>query len=92
MPYTFRPTVESDVQATADIYSVSAMAGDAIADPTPCTFDQRHAWIESHAPPYGVSVVESEDGLIIGFGAFSVSYDRAGYDGVTDLAYYIDPV
>lgn len=28
---------------------------------------------------------------IIGFSALSVFYDRAGYDGVTDLAYYIDP-
>ena len=28
---------------------------------------------------------------IIGFSALSVFYDRAGYDGVTDLAYYIAP-
>ena len=48
MPYTFRPAVESDVQAIADIYNASVMAGGATAD-------------------------------------------RAGYDGVTDLAYYIDP-
>ena len=27
---------------------------------------------------------------VVGFGALSVFYDRAGYDGVTDLAYYID--
>lgn len=27
----------------------------------------------------------------IGFSALSVFYDRAGYDGVTDLAYYIAP-
>ena len=44
------------------------------------TFDQRRAWVESHTPPYGVFVVESEDGSIIGFGALSVFYDRAGYD------------
>lgn len=91
MPYTFRPAVESDVQAIADIYNASVMAGGATADLTPRTFDQRRAWVESHTPPYGVFVVESEDGSIIGFGALSVFYDRAGYDGVTDLAYYIDP-
>lgn len=39
---------------------------------------------------------DSEDGTgagtgIVGFGALSVFYDRAGYDGVTDLAYYIHP-
>ena len=27
----------------------------------------------------------------VGFGALSVFYDRASYDGVTDLAYYVDP-
>ena len=91
MPYTFRPAVESDVQAIADIYNASVMAGGVTADLTPRTFDQRRAWVESHTPPYGVFVVESEDGSIIGFGALSVFYDRAGYDGVTDLAYYIDP-
>ena len=69
MPYTFRPAVESDVQAIADIYNASVMAGGATADLTPRTFDQRRAWVESHTPPYGVFVVESEDGSIIGAGA-----------------------
>lgn len=91
MPYTFRPAVESDIQAITDIYNASVMAGGATADLTPRTLDQRRAWVESHTPPYGVFVVESEDCSIIGFGALSVFYDRAGYDGVTDLAYYIDP-
>ena len=54
MPYTFRPAVESDVQAIADIYNASVMAGGATADLTPRTFDQRRAWVESHTPPYGV--------------------------------------
>ena len=74
MPYTFRPAVESDVQAIADIYNASVMAGGATADLTPRTFDQRRAWVESHTPPYGVFVVESEDGSIIGFGVLSVFY------------------
>ena len=60
MPYTFRPAVESDVQAIADIYNASVMAGGATADLTPRTFDQRRAWVESHTPPYGVFVVEAE--------------------------------
>ena len=91
MPYTFRPAVESDVQAIADIYNASVMAGGATADLTPRTFDQRRAWVESHTPPYGVFVVAEGGERIIGFSALSVFYDRAGYDGVTDLAYYIAP-
>ena len=50
MPYTFRPAVESDVQAIADIYNASVMAGGATAALTPRTFDQRRAWVESHTP------------------------------------------
>ena len=40
-----------------------------------------------------VTETADDDGerQIIGFSALSVFYDRAGYDGVTDLAYYIDP-
>ncbi|KAA8829164.1 N-acetyltransferase family protein [Bifidobacterium myosotis] len=158
MPYTFtfRPAVESDLQAITDIYNASVIAGGSTADLVPRTLDQRRAWVESHRPPYGVFVVEastaeggaaagdgeagngvgpegigpervagsgddtgatmpvaedrdgidddakpessidSKDGTgtatrVIGFGALSVFYDRAGYDGVTDLAYYIDP-
>ena len=155
--FTFRPAVESDLQAITDIYNASVIAGGSTADLVPRTLDQRRAWVESHRSPYGVFVVEastaeggaaagnggetgngagsegigpecvagsggdtgattpvaedrggmdddakpedstdSEDGTgagteVVGFGALSVFYDRAGYDGVTDLAYYIDP-
>ena len=81
MPYTFRPAVESDIQAITDIYNASVVVGGATADLTPRT----------HKPPYGVFMAESEGGQVIGFGSLSVFYDRAGYDGVTDLAYYIAP-
>ncbi|MBT1174868.1 N-acetyltransferase [Bifidobacterium sp. LC6] len=93
MPYSFRAAVASDTQAITDIYNASVIAGGSTADLTPRTFEQRQAWVDSHKPPYGVFVVESSEqpGQVIGFGALSVFYDRAGYDGVTDLAYYIDP-
>lgn len=50
--------------------------------------------VESHHDPYAVFVttVPATDAAteggerIIGFSALSVFYDRAGYDGVTDLA------
>ena len=91
MPYTFRPAVESDIQAITDIYNASVVVGGATADLTPRTLDQRRAWVESHKPPYGVFVAESEGGQVIGFGSLSVFYDRAGYGRVTDLAYYTRP-
>ncbi|PLS25589.1 N-acetyltransferase [Bifidobacterium imperatoris] len=93
MSYTFRVATASDTQAITDIYNASVIAGGSTADLTPRTFEQRRDWVDSHKPPYGVFVVESSEqpGQPIGFGALSVFYDRAGYDGVTDLAYYIDP-
>lgn len=95
MPYVFRAAGESDLAAITDIYNASVVEGGATADLTPRTPEQRHAWVASHKPPYGVFVVETkrDDGAreIAGFGALSVFYDRAGYDGVADLAYYIAP-
>lgn len=102
MPYTFRPAEPRDLQPITDIYNASVTAGGSTADLTPRTLDQRREWVESHKPPYGVFVVESDGETVgetdnttpqvVGFGALSVFYDRAGYDGVTDLAYYIAPV
>ncbi|MFC5222508.1 GNAT family N-acetyltransferase [Bifidobacterium leontopitheci] len=89
--YVFRAARESDVQAIADIYNAAVAEGGSTADLRPRTLEQRREWVESHEPPYGVFVVEAPDGGVVAFGALSVFYDRAGYDGVTDLAYYIAP-
>ncbi|NMM99518.1 acetyltransferase, GNAT family [Bifidobacterium sp. DSM 109958] len=83
---------ESAVQAIADIYNAAVVAGGSTADLEPQMLDQRRAWVASHHDPYVVAVIEDgESGRIVGFGALSVYYDRPGYDGVTDLAYYIAP-
>ena len=90
-PYRFRAATSEDLAAITDIYNASVVEGGATADLTPRTLEQRRRWVESHRPPYGVFAVEAADGGVVAFGALSVFYDRAGYDGVTDLAYYIDP-
>ena len=89
--YRFRAAGSEDLAAITAIYNASVIEGGSTADLTPRTLEQRRQWVESHKPPYGVFVVEADDGKTIAFGALSVFYDRAGYDGVTDLAYYIDP-
>ena len=79
--------------------STTRQSSAAARPPTPRTYAQRKAWVESHHDPYAVFVttVPATDAAteggerIIGFSALSVFYDRAGYDGVTDLAYYIAP-
>ena len=84
---------DKDIQAITDIYNVAVIAGGSSADLTARTFDQRRVWVESHLFPYGVFIIETPgpDREIIGFAALSVFYDRAGYDGVASLAYYIAP-
>lgn len=93
--YSYRVATQDDIQAITDIYNAAVIRGGSSADTTPRTYEQRKAWVESHHDPYAVFVTETvdDDGKkqIIGFSALSVFYDRAGYDGVTDLAYYIDP-
>lgn len=92
--YSYRVATQDDIQAITDIYNAAVIRGGSSADTTPRTYEQRKAWVESHHDPYAVFVTETvdDDGKkqIIGFSALSVFYDRAGYDGVTDLAYYID--
>lgn len=92
--YSYRLATEADIQAITDIYNAAVIAGGSSADTTPHTYDQRKRWVDSHHDPYAVFVVTAKgdgDERIVGFSALSVFYDRAGYDGVTDLAYYIDP-
>lgn len=92
--YSYRPATEVDIQAITDIYNAAVIAGGSSADTTPRTYDQRKRWVDSHHDPYAVFVITAKDDgdeRIVGFSALSVFYDRAGYDGVTDLAYYIDP-
>ena len=97
--YSFRIATQDDIQAITDIYNAAVIRGGSSADTTPRTYAQRKAWVESHHDPYAVFVttVPATDAAteggerIIGFSALSVFYDRAGYDGVTDLAYYIAP-
>ena len=104
--YALRPATESDLTAITDIYNAAVIAGGSSADLTPRTLEQRRAWVDAHRPPYGVFVLTAgvgdgagpadRDGApgtneVVGFGALSVFYDRAGYDGVTDLAYYVAP-
>jgi len=93
--YSFRIATQNDIQAITDIYNAAVIHGGSSADITPRTFEQRKAWVESHHDPYAVFVttVPAPDNgeEVIGFSALSVFYDRAGYNGVTDLAYYIAP-
>ncbi|KFI68715.1 GNAT family N-acetyltransferase [Bifidobacterium magnum] len=93
--YSFRAARPEDIPAITSIYNAAVTAGGASADTSPRTIEQRTEWVRSHEYPYGVFVVEAmgEDGspCVVGFGAMSQFHARAGYDGVTDYAYYVHP-
>lgn len=95
MQYSFRPATDSDIQDILDIYNAAVIAGGASADMTARTYDQRREWVHAHTYPYGVFVVQAclanGEPTTVGFGAISQFHERAGYDGVTDYAYYVHP-
>lgn len=95
-----RMAEDSDIPAITRIYNEAIEDGGSTSDLVPQTLDQRRAWVESHVPPYAVFVAEEtpdgndespcgDRGSVVGFCALSVFYDRPGYDGVGDLAYYV---
>ena len=61
------------------------------ADIEPRTLAQRKAWVDAHEPRslYPVVVVEFGDGQVMAFGSLSRFHERAGYDGVVELSYYV---
>lgn len=85
-------TSDADIQAVTDIYNEAVLARSSSADIEPRTLEQRRAWVEAHDPRtlYPVVVLEDEEtGRIAGFGSLSRFHERAGYDGVVELSYYI---
>ncbi|MEE1296851.1 MAG: N-acetyltransferase family protein [Bifidobacterium sp.] len=93
--YSYRLASELDLPILTDVYNYSVVEGGASADTAPVDVEARRRWLESHQYPYAVFIVEAREGdgapTPIGFAALSVYYDRPGYDGVADLAYYLDP-
>lgn len=94
--YAMRPAETHDAEAITGIYNAAIEAGGSSADTTPRTVAQRLAWIEGHEDPYQVFVIEARgaDGEAlgtVGFCALEEFYGRAGYNGVADVAYYVDP-
>ncbi|MBW3092223.1 N-acetyltransferase [Bifidobacterium sp. 82T10] len=94
--YEIRPAEDADLQAITDIYNEAVIRGGASADLEPVSLDARRAWVDSHQPrgKYPVVVIEVTDAATgarttAGFGSLSKFHQRAGYDGVTELSYYI---
>ena len=65
--------------------------GRASADLEPVSLESRRAWVDSHRPraKYPVVVIEGPEGAVVGFGSLSKFHQRAGYDGIAELSYYI---
>lgn len=89
--HTIRNAGPADLQAITDIYNEAVIRGGSSADLEPVTLEQRRVWVDSHEPRehYPVVVIETENGRIAGFGSLSKFHQRAGYDGVCELSYYI---
>ena len=91
MSYTIRAAVDADVPAIADIYNEAVIRGGASADLEPVSLESRRAWVDSHQPraKYPVVVIKGPEGASWGCGSLSKFHQRAGYDGIAELSYYI---
>ncbi|MCH9275492.1 GNAT family N-acetyltransferase [Bifidobacterium amazonense] len=94
--HVIRPAEDRDLTAITDIYNEAVIRGGASADLEPVSLDARRAWVDSHEPraKYPVVVIDVIDETTgerttAGFGSLSKFHTRAGYDGVTELSYYI---
>lgn len=87
-----RDATDADLQAITDIYNEAVLERKSSADIEPRTLEQRKAWVDSHEPRavYPVVVVEGSDGKVVAFGSLSRFHERAGYDGVVELSYYVE--
>ena len=86
-----RGATDADLQAITDIYNEAVLGRMSSADIEPRTLAQRKAWVDAHEPRslYPVVVVENADGEVVAFGSLSRYHERAGYDGVVELSYYV---
>lgn len=89
--FIIRGATDADLQAITDIYNEAVLERMSSADIEPRTLAQRKAWVDSHEPRslYPVVVVENADGEVVAFGSLSRYHERAGYDGVVELSYYV---
>lgn len=99
LEYTIRPvdeSRESDMRAVTDIYNEAVIRGGSTADLVAVSFEARQAWVASHRPRERypvvvIDVVNPDTGMTttVGFGSLSKFHQRAGYDGIAELSYYI---
>lgn len=86
-----RNAEDGDIDAITRIYNQAVLRGGSSADLTARSVEQRRAWVQAHAPRDRYPVVVMEyDGMVVGFGSLSAFHERAGYDGVAELSYYLD--
>lgn len=86
-----RSATDADLDAITAIYNEAILERMSSADIEPRTREQRREWVNAHQPRdlYPVVVVENTDGNIAAFGSLSRFHERAGFDGVVELSYYV---
>lgn len=92
--FTIDDATDTDLTAITDIYNEAIAERMSSADIGARTLEQRRAWVNSHEPRdrFPVVVVRTADGATAAFGSLSRFHERAGFDGVVELSYYVGSV
>ncbi|MHB1341652.1 MAG: GNAT family N-acetyltransferase [Coriobacteriia bacterium] len=88
-----RPADIHDAAAIATIYNHAVLSTTATFDTEPKTPEDRAAWLIAHESKRQHPVLVAEiDGVVAGWGSFSVWSDRCSYDSTVEMSVYLDPV
>ncbi len=90
MPPIVRTARPEDAAAIAAIYNHAVLHTTATFDTEPKSAENRLEWLSDRARQHPVIVAE-EDGIVLGWGAFSGWSDRCSYAATVEMSVYIDP-
>jgi L-amino acid N-acyltransferase len=84
-----RAVVPGDLAQILEIYNREVLHSDTTLDTKPKDLTDFEAWYTEHSAPYSAAVVESEPGVIAGYGALSPFARRGGYFPLAEVSIYL---
>ena len=91
MTIRFRHAKESDLDPIVRTYNATIPSRMVTADLEPVSAESRREWFRSHNEKRRPLWIVEKDGIYAGWISFKSFYGRPAYDGVAEVAIYLDP-
>jgi phosphinothricin acetyltransferase len=86
-----RPATEADLEAITAIYNHSVLTETASWDDQPMTLENRRLWLAAHSTHPYVTLVAELDGTVVGYAAYGVFREKAGWTLTAEHSIYLVP-